>query len=248
MYRSCRIERAETSQGDARRHDVFVPDDLSPTPADEITARLATFEAQLRAELGDRASVRRRLVADGTISSVEITPSNPRALHLCWLEMFDELGFQAGHNGGRWELDRTDEDVALVELLVRAVIAGRVIETFTLPSLLATAPQRVKPATRAASPRSCRYRAGSVGVSQFDTSPSRTHAHAADSAHNAGCRAAGTWTVAPLAGWSGTSTCSHAHTRASREARDIGRTAQFSGETGRFRRAAYGRVRPGSRR
>lgn len=39
--------------------------------------------------------------------------------------------FQAGHNGGRWELDRSADDVALVESLARAVIASRVIETFT---------------------------------------------------------------------------------------------------------------------
>jgi hypothetical protein len=41
-----------------------------------------------------------------------------------------ELMVHAGHNGGRWELDRSEEDVAFIEQTVRAVLAGRVVEIF----------------------------------------------------------------------------------------------------------------------
>jgi hypothetical protein len=46
------------------------------------------------------------------------------------MEMVGELGFQAGHQGGMWELDRTEADAILIESLARAVVAGRVVETF----------------------------------------------------------------------------------------------------------------------
>lgn len=73
-----------------------MPDDISPTPADEITSRLAAFERQLRDEFGEHASIVRSFVDDGYISVVDVTPSNSRALRFCWLEMVGELGFSGG--------------------------------------------------------------------------------------------------------------------------------------------------------
>jgi hypothetical protein len=110
--------------------DNAVSNELSPTPADGITARLAGLEGLLRDELGDRATVHRQLLDGGRISALEITPTNPDSLRLTWLKMVNELMFQAGHNGGRWELDRTQADVAFIESLARSVIAGRAVETY----------------------------------------------------------------------------------------------------------------------
>lgn len=43
----------------------------------------------------------------------------------------DELQVETlGGDGGRWELDRTDEDVDFIVGVVDAAIAGRIVETF----------------------------------------------------------------------------------------------------------------------
>lgn len=104
-------------------HDAALDDDGA-------TARLGRFEQQLREDLGSKATVERRRPANSLISEVAIRPRNPRSLRMVWLEMKGELGFQAGHHGGRWELDYTEADATFVESLVRAVIAGHVVETF----------------------------------------------------------------------------------------------------------------------
>jgi hypothetical protein len=104
--------------------------DGSELDEDGPSARLRLFEEQLREELGSRATIERSRPDRARMSIVDIRPSNPRSLRMCWLEMVGELGFQAGHQGGRWELDRTEADAILIESLVRAVAEGRVVETF----------------------------------------------------------------------------------------------------------------------
>jgi hypothetical protein len=46
------------------------------------------------------------------------------------MDFGESLQIEAGHVGGRWELDRTMEDVDFIEQVVRAVAAGRVVEVF----------------------------------------------------------------------------------------------------------------------
>jgi hypothetical protein len=102
----------------------------SPTPPDAITSGLADLEVELRDELTGIARVTRQYIADERISVVDIEPDNPDALGVSWFEMGPDLMIQAGHNGGRWELDRSEWDVVFIEQIVRAVLAGRVVETF----------------------------------------------------------------------------------------------------------------------
>jgi hypothetical protein len=64
--------------------------------------------------------VQRSLIDDGRISVVDIVPANPRSLGVTWLEMQGELLLQAGQ-GGRWELDRSKADVAVIELITRSL-------------------------------------------------------------------------------------------------------------------------------
>jgi hypothetical protein len=45
-----------------------------------------------------------------------------------WADLGAEIVVSVGDNGGRWELEREPEDVAFVEELVRAAIAGRLTE------------------------------------------------------------------------------------------------------------------------
>jgi hypothetical protein len=123
-------ERAfsDGGQGHDRGNDDPVPD-VNPTSADEVAQRLAALEGRLRDELGASATVQRSLIDDGRISVVDIAPANPRSLGVTWLEMQGELLLQAGQ-GGRWELDRSNADVAVIESITRSLIAGRAVETF----------------------------------------------------------------------------------------------------------------------
>lgn len=75
--------------------------------------------------------VEQTLIADDRITAVSITPFRHDALAVYWMEVdYDELIVQAGHNGGRWELDFTHGDAGFIEDVTRSVIAGRVVETF----------------------------------------------------------------------------------------------------------------------
>ncbi|SDZ39634.1 hypothetical protein SAMN05444365_1135 [Micromonospora pattaloongensis] len=62
--------------------------------------------------------------------SVSVTPRNPDARAFGWTDFSDELILEVGDYGGRWELEAGPEDVALLEDIVRSVIAGRVREVF----------------------------------------------------------------------------------------------------------------------
>ena len=63
---------------------------------------------------------------------VDVEPANTDCLSVTWWDDGHELGLQAGHTGGRWELRRTDADVDFIQAAVEAVIDGRVIETTAL--------------------------------------------------------------------------------------------------------------------
>jgi hypothetical protein len=102
----------------------FVP------PPDEIEQRLAELETRLRDELADCAQIERSSFGDGRISMVSITPKSPSALGVSWMEMQDEIILTAGHEGGRWELGRSQRDVDFIEDVVWSVVAGRASEVF----------------------------------------------------------------------------------------------------------------------
>ena len=100
---------------------------VGPLARDAPSTRLKALEHQLRDELGHRALIERSQPAGTRVEIVQIRPTNPRSCSMTWVEMTDELLFTAAR---QWDLDRTDHGVALIESLVRAVIAGRIVETF----------------------------------------------------------------------------------------------------------------------
>jgi hypothetical protein len=91
-------------------------------------------ETAFASSWGDSARVETGEFLDGQGTSWELRPTNPRSAPVQWLAFGDEIVLQAGqlNRGGRWELERTPEDVAFVEAVVRATIAGRVVETSAL--------------------------------------------------------------------------------------------------------------------
>lgn len=96
------------------------------TPA----GRLASFAAELERSLGDVASVERSTGVLGH-AEVRMTPARPDALGVIWLEGVDEVIVETlSGPGGRWELGTANEDIELVEGIVRSIIAGRVSEVF----------------------------------------------------------------------------------------------------------------------
>lgn len=109
--------------------DVSVAPDESVLPDDELAARLRTLELGLRAQLQGVAAVERSQIAPWL--TVSIVPTKPDSLPISWEEgRPGHLVFQAGHNGGRWELERDEIGTSFIEAAVSAVIAGRVTETF----------------------------------------------------------------------------------------------------------------------
>ncbi len=79
-----------------------------------------------RALVGDTASVERQSVGTG-LPTLWIEPVNPRSRRVsiigeAWLIV------QLGEQGGRWELDYEEADVALAKALIEAAHAGRVVE------------------------------------------------------------------------------------------------------------------------
>jgi hypothetical protein len=93
---------------------------------DAVARRLRAFADELEQQLGPVARVER----GGTFASdVRLLPARQDALAASWIDFGqdDELHLYAGTQG-RWELDRSLEDVAFVEDVVRAIVAGRVRE------------------------------------------------------------------------------------------------------------------------
>lgn len=99
-----------------------------PKPAHDHSRRLDRFAEELEQALGDAAGVERTELpaVDG---GVEITPVNPEALGVSWVNFGTEVVLQTrGKYGGRWELGVSDPDLDLLEAIVLAVVDGRVEE------------------------------------------------------------------------------------------------------------------------
>ncbi|WP_433012906.1 hypothetical protein [Kribbella sp. CA-294648] len=103
---------------------------------DPISTRLALFLDELRGELGDAVSIEVE-DRDGW-RAVDLSPQRKDALGVYWTDFYllgdgspgDALQVEAGHQGGRWELGRDEDDLLLLMDLVRSVVAGRVVEVF----------------------------------------------------------------------------------------------------------------------
>lgn len=104
--------------------------------SDRVSTRLNLFLDDLRTELDEAVSVG---VGDRDgWRAVDITPGRAGALAVSWTDFYlmgdgspgDALQVEAGHQGGRWELGRDEEDLVFLIDLVRSVIAGRVVEVF----------------------------------------------------------------------------------------------------------------------
>ncbi|MEV4661074.1 hypothetical protein AB0J85_03910 [Micromonospora echinofusca] len=106
---------------DEHGHDEPDTDQPPRTPTLKIARQLAS-------ELVGVATVEIDGIKCGI--SVGITPRNPDARAFGWTDFSDELILQVGDYGGRWELEAGPEDVAMLEDIVRSVIAGRVREVF----------------------------------------------------------------------------------------------------------------------
>jgi hypothetical protein len=98
---------------------------MADAELDEVSRALANLEAKL----GEVAAVGRKTLEYGIVA-VDVKPRNPQALAMTWLVMKDEIVFQAGRHGGRWELAKTLKDVAWMERVADAVVSGHVCETF----------------------------------------------------------------------------------------------------------------------
>jgi len=109
-------------------------DDGRPQREDEVGALLAGLVDRLRAELLDSATVERSEFRDSDGIVWDLQPANPRSAPVSWMLFGNEILLQAGklYRGGRWELDRSIEDVHFVERVVRAAIRGRVTEVSAL--------------------------------------------------------------------------------------------------------------------
>jgi hypothetical protein len=73
-----------------------------------------------------------REVHAAKVTGVHFYPRRSDALPMTWLLLGDdEVILEAGKGGGgRWELPRTPDGVALLRQLVEGIVAGRVVETF----------------------------------------------------------------------------------------------------------------------
>ena len=102
-------------------------------PGDDVTAALAALVDRLRTELAGSATVERTDVPGGLLRVWDVRPDHPRALPVSWIELGEQqIVLQAGTNGGRWELDRSLDDVRFLADVVDAAVAGRVLETSAL--------------------------------------------------------------------------------------------------------------------
>ena len=110
-----------------------MPDDVSDSE-DEAGPRLAGLADRLSAELAGSATIERTDLRDFDGTGWDLEPLNARSAPVSWLLFGDEILLQVGrlYRGGRWELERSLEDVEFVERVVRAAIAGRVTETSAL--------------------------------------------------------------------------------------------------------------------
>lgn len=99
--------------------------------------RLSEFEDHWRAfdevleyarELvGDSATEALGYVMNGQIGVCDFIPKNPRARGIS-IVAEQWLILTVGDDGGRWELDYTDEDMTLARRIIAATVAGRIEE------------------------------------------------------------------------------------------------------------------------
>jgi hypothetical protein len=104
---------------------------LTMPPVDDEVARLLRQLADdLERRLGEAAFVKRVSREDVAVSSVDVVPRLATACPVSWVELGStELNLQVSH-GGRWELDRSVDDVRFIERVVEAVLDGKVVEVF----------------------------------------------------------------------------------------------------------------------
>jgi len=84
------------------------------------------FASALVDELADVAEVSVDQAGWGV--NVAVLPRRPGARSVGWADLGSEIILQVGEYGGRWELGSEDEDLLLLEAIVRSVVAGRVTE------------------------------------------------------------------------------------------------------------------------
>lgn len=85
--------------------------------------RLAALADRVAARFGDAVQVTRT----GQFPLVSVRPAREGACEVSWIELGGEVILQVS-DGGRWELLRTTEDQELLERMIEAVVAGRVVE------------------------------------------------------------------------------------------------------------------------
>lgn len=93
----------------------------------QIARELLGFEQGLRTAHGHVLTIERAKLSDGRISTVTVAPTDPASTGLAWVEMVDEVIIEVGRFG-RWELDHTEDGLEFLKAIVRAVIAGDVVE------------------------------------------------------------------------------------------------------------------------
>lgn len=93
---------------------------------DALRQRLDRFADDLASHLPGMVEVERT-----DCLAVTLQPIRTEALPVTWFDDGDSLQVETlGGPGGRWELGRTDADAALLEDIVRSVVAGRVQEVY----------------------------------------------------------------------------------------------------------------------
>lgn len=96
----------------------------SPTP--EPSERLVDFANELNSELAGVATVE---PTDSPGRGFSVKPSHPDALGVEWVDFGLEIVlYVEGGLGGRWELDSSNNDIDMLQAIVRSVVAGRVRE------------------------------------------------------------------------------------------------------------------------
>lgn len=89
---------------------------------------MAVFEAQLRQELSELATISRGQYSRFAIEGVDVAPRNPKSLGFHWLDS-GVFQFGAGAEGNRWELDDAADDAEFAMEIARSIIGGRVRQT-----------------------------------------------------------------------------------------------------------------------
>lgn len=105
--------------------------DVDNRQGDAVRQRLEALATEMRARFGGAVTVRRMggHPDDGDGLDVGMRPSTEGALALSWFDTGEYLQVETGGGpAGRWEMERTDEDAAYLEDIVRSVVAGRVVE------------------------------------------------------------------------------------------------------------------------